>query len=174
MLVLDFEDKYRVIPHPTCTYTVPRNGRETKELIEWLLGEATAGQRPFDTIGIDTIDSEVYDVMIPWLTSQLPEVWRQKHPTQDITGYGQSERGNTGWSSVTNTTIGLLSQLHLAGYGYVVAGHERGAEDGAKLRPTVNPGVFGRLFGACELYGRTSIVSVTEEGGIKIVKIGTR
>jgi len=149
---------------------------EMDEVIKWV----TTTKSVRGPLVLDTLDSLLYDLIIPGITQELiTNGWKPK-AGQTACDYGSGGKGSRGWDMVTNRLLGMLSAVYAAGLGWVALGHVKTetvqvriggqVQDLVKSRPAINPGSYGGIYRMAEFLARTSLrqTTVTKEVPVTI------
>ncbi len=176
-LVLDTEKKCHLVKNARSDYQEISSLVDFRKMIDWLCA-LPVSQRPWDTIGVDTLDELLYGLAIPGLTDEIQKKLAGKsNIPEDIREYKSGGKGSGGWDIVTSEVVGYFRRLGNAGYGWFANGHIKEKEDGSK-RPAVNPQLYAGMYRAAEFIVGTELkpdsvherVPVTKRVGSKDVQ----
>lgn len=178
--IFDFENKVRHCPlhgEGSC-YLAVRDLKEFELEVAKLIAAKKAGTSTFDMIGIDSLDAWLEAVKV----GMVPEIKGAGGDIPifgDATDFGSSPKGSRGWSLVGRRIERHLSDIHSAGFGWVLMGHEKEVlvskkKDGVfvdclEVRPGVPNSILGPVARAAELLGTTNIRSFSSTKDVPVL-----
>lgn len=151
-LVIDFEDKHRLINFPgRSQYMVPANLEKLDELIMAVIADGPKPNRSLDMVVFDTADE-----MVPFIREGMTKAMKDHGlpipKFGDVVDYGTSAKGGRGWDLVNTRFASYLRKIAYAGYGWGVLTHlkeetytiNEGGKPKEKTRqvPMLNAGVL--------------------------------
>lgn len=116
-LILDFERGACGVPNARAHRIYVPNGKVLREIVKQLVDDGKNPNRPYDRIGIDTVDQFV-EMMNPEIAEEYRS--KTKWTGDDITEYGES---GAGWAKLKNGCWSVLQELEKAGYAWTIIGH---------------------------------------------------
>ena len=166
-LILDFERGANGIPYGRAHRLFVSDPVQLRSLVDRLVKDARNPNRPYDRIGIDTIDQMV-EFMNPVAAAAQRE--KSRWTGSDITEYGD---GGAGWAKLRNSCWSIIQELEKAGYTWTVLGHitEKNIKVNRQDRTVPRPVLFdsfARLVGRnCEVFAAIYSLVETEKTVMK-------
>lgn len=185
-LVLDYEDKIRLIPDRfrPAQYVVPKDLNAHDGVIKQLIADGSKGDRPFDTVAFDTANEFLYNILIPGLTIRYNQAQAAANkpgcpPGTTIVDLPSSDRGSKHWDSVTRYFLSSIRDVRAAGYGVLVTTHYKEEKvtirTGGQLqettvyKPALNPAVVAGLYRMAEFLATVGLKTVEDRTPVQVV-----